>query len=388
MQVSRCPLCKTEQFESNLKRVILLEEIVLCFQALRPALLELLAGTEEKILATPDAEVIEVSDGEKLSLGSPKTTPKLSTPVGDQVLCPVCSESMSAEYLQRSHLDDCLSGKKKASPKRKRTEIALFFKKKPKTDHEQFYFSQPDKHHPTVKTLPKVDFASLSTPKLKEKLASLKLATLGTRSQLELRYNHYYILHNANLDSNRPVSDLALRQKLNQWEKSHLAFAAPIATSTLYGASLSHKNISDKDFPVAAWVEQYKDEFRTLVKAAKKSAKASKMKKIEASEATSTIASSSSSILKPDSIVESSSAEITTQAGESGPHSDKVPEISLAVLQNVLSTSDLATTTTAVGSQNSKIAVSSPVPVPAATVSSISEDEVLDFSTSTLFKTH
>lgn len=279
-----------------MKRVILLEEIVLCFQTLRPQLLELLQGESNSRPLTPETEVIEISD----ELELPKTVSSGNLPKSEisksdtsksdpqAVQCPVCSESMTADYLQRCHLDDCLSGKAKPVPaKRKRNEIALFFQRKrvakKETDHENFYFEQAEKHHHDTKKLPKIDFGSVSTPKLKEKLTSLKLSSLGTRPQLELRYNHYYILHNSNLDSSRPVTDLVLRQKLNQWEKSHLAFTAPVGTNNLFGDSLSHKSLTDKDFPVGAYLEKYKDEFKELVKAARKSAK---KKNAEASDKT------------------------------------------------------------------------------------------------------
>lgn len=288
MSESNCPLCKAEQFESNLKRVILLEEIVACFQAVRDDLIAVVKADPDVSAAperpperperpeaarqAPDveetsrpslAEVIEVSDSDLPEPGR----------VAGRVLCPVCGESMTAEVLQRSHLDDCLSGKRK--PKRKRAEIALFFGRKqakPAVNHDDFYFGQLHKHHHDAKKLPKIDYASTSTPKLKEKLAALKLAVLGTRTQMELRYNQYYILHNANLDANHPATDLELRQKLNQWEKTHQAFLAPVGANTLFG--LSHKSVADKDFPIRTWLDKHRDEFRDLVRAAKRSRRA------------------------------------------------------------------------------------------------------------------
>lgn len=298
-----CPLCKSEQFESNLKRDILLEEIVVCFQSLRDELFNMVSNHNERapdslvtsrnggessrnVISTtssPDPEVIEVTDESDLDRA---TVSKSSTPhpPSGTAECPICGDtSMSAEYLQLKHIDECLSGRKKklSGVKRKRNEISLFFqpKKKPKDiDHQQFYFGQADKHHHETKRMPRIDFGSLSTPKLKEKLAALKVSVLGLRPQLELRYNQYMLYFNSNLDTNRPVSELELRQKLNQWEKSHLAFK-PQALNSIFGDSLAHKNISDKDFPIKVWEERYREEFRDLVRAARRSRKVMKVSK-------------------------------------------------------------------------------------------------------------
>lgn len=294
---SSCPLCKAEQFESNLKRVILLEEIVSCFQAVREDLIALVRASESP--SFPDASI---ADGLPLKLNSAEEdAEKISSPqdvieISDhseelatesssgQVRCPICADSMTADFLQRKHLDDCLAGKKPAplkqtQVKKRRDGISLFFQQRKRSkppqevDHEEFYFVQAHKHHRDTKKLPKIDFGSASTPKLKEKLAALKLSVLGTRAQQELRYNQYYILHNSNLDSNHPLTDLELRQKLNQWEKSHQAFSAPVGANTLFGDLLSHKSVSDKDFPVKAWQEKYKDEFKQLIRTAKRTRK-------------------------------------------------------------------------------------------------------------------
>lgn len=292
MSVSRCPLCKTEQFESNLKRVILLEEIVLCFQALRNDLITLVGSQPET--PTPSApsepkniEVIEIPD-DVTSSGLDSTSKIEEKLDPGYVHCPVCGEVMKKEHVQGSHLDYCLNGKPdpklipKTQPvKRKANDVLLFFqsqklqKKKPAggIDHENFYFKQGEKHHHDTKRIPKIDFTSLSAAKVKEKLASYKLSTVGSRADLEWRYNQYYLLHQSNLDSSHPLTEMELRQKLKQWEVSRLVTPASNASNTIYGDSLSRKCISDKDFPIKAWLDFYKDEFKTLVKQARKSRK-------------------------------------------------------------------------------------------------------------------
>lgn len=238
---SNCPLCKKEQFESNLKRVIVLEEMVSCFEALRSRLLEATqetAATKETAEAPKSPEVIDLD----------------SEPDDGKVACPVCGDRMTANFLQRRHIDDCLLGK----PKKR--EISHFFSlSKKQRNHQNFYFGQALEHHHEIKKLPKMDFASLSTAKIKEKLTALKLPTLGARPQLEARYNQYMVLHNANCDSSHPVLELELRLRLAQQERSHVANTP----------SLSHKSISDKSFHPLLWRQKFKSEFAELIVAAR-----------------------------------------------------------------------------------------------------------------------
>ena len=333
---NKCPLCKSEQLESNLKRVILLEEIVLCFSKLRPKLMELLE--ERSINKRPKEkkdgsihpeeghddhlhkkrEVIEVSSGEsdennegqilqktlkKTKIEPPNERASAIPNRKDSVTCPICSGIMTAEYLQTRHIDMCLNGKTTPSPSRMAlqsflgslnknskpsTNISSFFKRaephknidnhtddNPVPNMLKFYFDEASRHHHNnVKRLPMLNFNSLTTTKLKEKLALLALPTQGNRTQLELRYNQYYILFNSNLDSNRPLSEKVLKKKLSEWEFSHLAFSGSTSSSLFNrGTRLNNKNISDKNFPLKKWLRTYKNDYRELISQAKASAK-------------------------------------------------------------------------------------------------------------------
>lgn len=292
MTNSLCPLCKTEQFESNLKRNILLEEIVSCYQGLRQDLISSLRAeqTPEAQSHTPTHGTPSHNRSEDLEIIEVRELKPNRTPEPGSALCPVCNEEMNSDYLQRNHLDLCLNGKKDPKlvkmkerllpAKRKRADVSLFFSRQKRAaaasaevNHEEFYFNEAHKHHQESKRIPKIDFSSLATSKVKEKLAALKLPTHGTRPQLEMRYNQYYLLQHSNLDSNRPQTDLELRQRLNQWEKSHLAFLVSGGGNAIFGDSLLLKPLTDKDFPVGLWLERYKDEFRELIKVAKKNRK-------------------------------------------------------------------------------------------------------------------
>lgn len=277
---SSCPLCKTEQFESNLKKVILLEEIINCYVALRHDLL-LVIGNEISPENEQKQEIIEVSD-EEPPLKKHKNAAAI--PTRDELVdCPICSRKMTAQVLQSRHIDECL-GYKKPTPRKKNagssnSAISSFFQHpkrtvspvpRPTKDHLNFYFNEVDKHNAAeTKKLPKLDFKSLSTPRLKEKLSQIRLLTAGTRTQLELRYNHFYILFNSNLDSNHPVLEKVLHQRLNQWEGSHLAFGGSAGSDLFSSRSISFKLITDKDFLVKRWLQEYHKEFKGLIKSAR-----------------------------------------------------------------------------------------------------------------------
>lgn len=277
---NRCPLCKTEVFESGLKRDPLLEEIVISYASLRPYLLRLLEieKVEKQVKDCGESANNSTVNGKKTINNDVDETVRVryqliadeqgqaqdETQVNGQttevilllsddednssdnlVKCPVCFERMELDVLQGKHIDDCLSGKSTKrtptdilSPKAKRPkQITSFFK--PTIDTKTPSPPASKVSTPTTTTLktnntspslvvqstahkgkplPKLDFSSLSTQKIKAKLSDLKLPTIGSRSELEARYLHYYVIYNANLDSNHPVKESALRQQLKQWE--------------------------------------------------------------------------------------------------------------------------------------------------------------------------
>lgn len=301
---SHCPLCDSEQYESNLKRVIQLEEVVLCYSKLRPTVMQCLE------LPPPSTDIIEIPDEDETEPAATATKKRILTsnlvaveeavPTRDQMVeCPICNKIMSAEILQANHIDNCLETQASISRPTKRTRASnslnqpnnannissFFLANTPSTNSisetspykrratQDFYFLEATKHHSDQKKLPKLDFSSLTTSRLKEKLANLKISTQGSRIQLELRYNQYYILYNANLDSNHPVPDKVLKQRLNQWELSHLTFAQA-STNSLFdtGGNTALRTITDKNFLVSEWTKRYRKEFARLTRLAKASA--------------------------------------------------------------------------------------------------------------------
>ncbi|KAK6458224.1 Postreplication repair E3 ubiquitin-protein ligase RAD18 [Scheffersomyces xylosifermentans] len=418
-----CPLCKTELFESSLKRDILLEEIVACYSSIRPRLLELLkteknsnndnnekkeeSGSVEKaniseqstsnteVCYSPqqnlindshkrsshrdNEEVIEVlSDDERERVSTSSSSPELLGEPAmkkvkiesshnetldaipgreDLVTCPICSTSMSAEELQTRHIDDCLNGritsrskpqqlqKKRPSP---RAGIASFFKKKDTSPlgtssissvsrgaqplgHSDFYFKEVEKHVTETKKLSKLDFASLTTPRLKEKLAAFKLPIQGTRNQLELRYNQYYVLYNSNLDSNHPVSDKILKHKLNQWEKSHSAFNSESANLFSSRGTISNRSITAKNFSVKEWLDVYQDEFRELIRTARASVAKERKERKKEQAPREEVVETEPTVFKPDAVSPASTPQEigSTKSVDGGTSSDLTFELDM-----------------------------------------------------------
>ncbi|ODQ82215.1 hypothetical protein BABINDRAFT_24336, partial [Babjeviella inositovora NRRL Y-12698] len=294
---AKCPLCQTEQYESGLKRSILLEEIVLCFLKQRPDLLQVL---QKRIRPKADAHVydntsliVEVKSDEITDDWKEQTS--VAVPFRQEMVeCPVCSSIMSAEDLQTEHIDYCLNGDTPPPKIQKRPRSSFFPKSatptksppsvpsvsppptEPETTNSDFYFNEAEKHAQSSESrkLPKLNYMALNNLKLKEKLQSLGISAVGTRPQLEARYNEYYILFNSNLDSSHPASERELRHKLNQWEAQQTSNGnASSVLSMSRTSNARYMNIESKEFDKKGWNWKYSAEYRELIEQAKEHAR-------------------------------------------------------------------------------------------------------------------
>ncbi|KAH3662460.1 hypothetical protein OGAPHI_005712 [Ogataea philodendri] len=237
---NKCPLCSEETFESNLRKVLLLDEISTWFLRNRPDLLDKhKPNSQPAPVVAPTAPVEPEKPKEPIRYESRKKR------TADEALveCPVCSTFMSADELQTSHIDTCLS--KKAKPAPTRPTISNFFKK------ERTPQTQPD----FVKKKSKISNLdpTISTSKLKEKLNHWNLPTTGTRHQMNTRMKEFINMYNANLDSVNPVDDRVLTNRLLKWE----------GTYSLEATS------KDDDQEGSQWRKKYKSEYEDLIKQAK-----------------------------------------------------------------------------------------------------------------------
>lgn len=282
---SKCPLCKLELFESQLRKDLVFDELTDIYRDLREQLVEVVSNErpasegknvgQEEIVSDDSIEVVE----ERKRSGERESKRQLDIDECDSE-CPICGKKMPADFIQKKHLDMCLQGRGESAlpprdsvpTKRAKSSILAFFKKTPSPRivdpiDRAAEFTRLAQIPSESKRLPKLDFSSLTTPRLKERLGQLKLPTTGSRPQLELRYTQYEVLYNANLDVNHPQDERVLRQQLRQWEQSHLAFSE--GKLTLFDTGKRHRNITDKQFLVAEWMEEYKHEFKQLERAAR-----------------------------------------------------------------------------------------------------------------------
>jgi E3 ubiquitin-protein ligase RAD18 len=143
--------------------------------------------------------------------------------------CPICSKELPLDVLESEHIDLCLNTPLIESSKPSDSSSSRVEPYIPKEPEQQY------------QKLNKLDFSSLSSNSLKQKLTKLELPSTGMRSQLEQRYNEYLILWNANCDSVQPKNPKVLRKQLAQWE-----------------ASLKFKNGEAKQLDKEGWKELIK----------------------------------------------------------------------------------------------------------------------------------
>ena len=261
----KCPLCLHELRESMLRSEYLVNEITETYKAARQRLLDELNSSEtnrdnsvievvsdkEPSLLQIDDDVNENSnhitvndtsdiideDNEIQITGTKRTArtilngsrPTKAAKISDMFTtrkakteekapCPICSQLFPIRYLERTHLDECLTKPPTSSPPIKQPRLSP--KPSESVSHVKRYLNSTNTS--TQQRLPKLNFAKMTTSQLKQKLASLSLPVSGTRANMVARYNYYEMLWNSNfIDSINPVSESELRRQLISWDASH-----------------------------------------------------------------------------------------------------------------------------------------------------------------------
>lgn len=271
----QCPICAKELRESNLSRNVLLEQVVISYKSVRDDLLKSLKISREISSSKPTEKAydldssrnsIEVLDSEEADCGDdddgddviiieePKKRKseangidglfKKHKPEAEKNgTCPICNKMLPLKVLETTHIDACLANPQpqisqpstKPSPTQKSDRIPT---QSPVPGSPSPYF-QPKENNLNLKKLTKLDYSSLSTSALKQRLIKLELPVTGTRNQLENRYNEYLIMWNANCDSVVPKNPKVLRKQLAQWENS-LKFKTASNHKQLDGDGWSH----------------------------------------------------------------------------------------------------------------------------------------------------
>jgi len=251
----KCPICAKELRESNLSRNVLLEQVVISYKDVRNDLLKNLEIPKERPSKEPiqsaqklydvdssknsieliedvdadyDDDVIIIDELKKRkseATGIDSLFKKRKAQEEKKGVCPICNKMLPLRLIETTHIDACLANPQPAvqtstsSSKKSPTKTMTTPMRSSTPDSPSPYF-QPKEVNSDLKKLTKLDYASLSTSALKQKLTKLELPVTGTRNQLENRYNEYLILWNANCDSVIPKNPKVLRKQLSQWENS------------------------------------------------------------------------------------------------------------------------------------------------------------------------
>lgn len=286
-ETNKCPVCLEETYESGLRKVLLLDNIIKWFNNNRSTLLDSLRldhvdDSQEEENSDIDDDITKISSLKDDHIETAITSDDVSennynsTVKDDDNLaeCPICGVFMPLDEIQGSHIDNCLKKPEKKSnimnnsskPVQSKT-ITGFFDKSMVHDVQL----QP-KNIKNKQRMANLD-TSISTSKLKEKLNLLHLSTSGSRNQMESRMKEYINLYNANLDSLTPVNDRVLADKLQRWEvlinskseknnvNNRLSSSPPI--------TYDEHTIKRQKIEANQWVNKHKDQYSELIKQAR-----------------------------------------------------------------------------------------------------------------------
>lgn len=265
----KCPLCHEETYESGLRKILLLDGIIHWFEKNRTALQSALK------IDNIDNSQSGHSDNNDIE------------PLPNTAKCPICNKRMGLEELQSNHIDKCLSGPQKAAPPPGKHPLlssssssSPAFSSPASSSIDTFFNQIQPKNIKAKQRLPNLD-TSLSMPKLREKMATLKLPTNGNRNQLESRMKEYINLYNSNLDSLHPVSEYVLLNKLKNWENIVSSMSSPppqaqatataTTTATATATATTHDEQSTKRRKIEHkhWNAQHSSQYNELIKQAK-----------------------------------------------------------------------------------------------------------------------
>ncbi|SCU89176.1 LADA_0E14070g1_1 [Lachancea dasiensis] len=340
----KCPLCLAELRESMLKSEYLVNEIVASYGEVRTKLLETLSvvrslstgdHNDSSLIELPDGrnsvathnknsshkhfdveddedlQIIETRDNLPLSkrgiqdittahkkprkdssksgIASLLNKAKSPDPRQDLANCPICVKSFPVDFLQRTHLDECLSvgavdmetADSNNLPQESIVQSAKIDSSVPRQSlpsletptnlHFNRYLESSS--NASVTRLAKLNFSSMSLQQLKAKLSALKLPTTGSRQQMINRYNHYEMLWNSNyLDAINPVDERELRRRLANWESSHNCASDLTQNAGAISRYLNKNPMKDfrtDKFDRRGWMLAHRRIFRRLIKEAK-----------------------------------------------------------------------------------------------------------------------
>lgn len=174
------------------------------------------------------------------------------------VPCPMCFKRMKEDQVFY-HLDTCGSKDNEQDQNKDKT----------RTNGQKAQPSKTLSLQEAPNRLPSLTYGILKDRQLQSRIASLGIPATGSRDLLIRRHKEWLNLWNANCDSSHPKSKQELLRQLASWEKT-LGGGAHNGTG-FKSAKDSGKQIMDKDFNGQAWATNNRDSFDDLISRARAS---------------------------------------------------------------------------------------------------------------------
>ncbi|KAL9096937.1 MAG: hypothetical protein Q9165_000901 [Trypethelium subeluteriae] len=284
----KCPICRSNDQASKLRRNGAMEELVEMFKAARPVALRL--AQKEKI--SPDRNAARPGSTSKrkaadagLEEEAQRSSQKRKTrsqsrrdartespevmvidneedgdyqPDDDLVPCPICNKRMKQEAVF-SHLDHC-EEEQEQDRRRARTRTPNSAKPSIRSSKSHSSFKPPER-------IAELSYGLLTEKALRKKLSDLGIPCWGSRTLLIKRHTEWVNLWNANADSLNPRSKRDLLHQLDVWERTQGGHALNSAAAPNHADA-----VMSKEFDGVGWAQSNKSDFDKLIAEARRKA--------------------------------------------------------------------------------------------------------------------
>lgn len=281
----KCPACRSNVQEHNLRRNVAVQEVVDTFQIARPQALEMARAwqvseevddgsiqrsskrkrtnveegpgvrtrsqrkrSKPSIDGAADAVFIDDTDEAQEDNNTPDASQEVPEPQDGLVPCPMCNTRMK-EAAVFPHLDQC-DGKPVKLPPRKSMPL-------------QDMPTTTSKPKPPER-LPQLNYSLMKEKDLKIKLQQLGIPNWGSKELMSRRHKEWVNIINSNSDSLHPKTKRDLLSELDTWERTQ-------GGNSVSGRGFSSSgDVMRKDFDGRGWMRDNKGDFDALIANARK----------------------------------------------------------------------------------------------------------------------